>query len=187
MTRFDDGRVAKCLLLEYLFSGHLTTLPSLRIPLYRMPCRQNNLRTSRFARVQSSIAPAQRCLVTRPMNMASPGSTEPSVETVAARVASTVTRDPVSREIGTGSSSAEQGLARLPWQADGYLSWQYDGHKVNYVDEGDKNKVKTICQSFASPVRPSQGNNVDEGDKIMYTCFRRSLSSSVRPSYGQLR
>lgn len=39
-------------------------------------------------------------------------------------------------------SSAAEGLERIPWQEDGYLSWEYDGHKINYVDEGDKDKVK---------------------------------------------
>lgn len=40
-------------------------------------------------------------------------------------------------------SSAEEGLPRLPWLEEGYLSWEYDGHKINYVDEGDKSKVRT--------------------------------------------
>ena len=38
-------------------------------------------------------------------------------------------------------SSVEEGLARLPWKEEGYLSWEYDGHKINYVDEGPKDKV----------------------------------------------
>lgn len=40
-------------------------------------------------------------------------------------------------------SSAEEGLPRLPWLEEGYLSWEYDGYKINYVDEGDKSKVHT--------------------------------------------
>lgn len=41
----------------------------------------------------------------------------------------------------TRRSSAEEGLERIPWKEDGYLSWEYEGHKINYVDEGDKDKV----------------------------------------------
>lgn len=39
-------------------------------------------------------------------------------------------------------SSTEEGLERIPWKEDGYLSWEYDGYKINYVDEGDKDKVR---------------------------------------------
>lgn len=38
-------------------------------------------------------------------------------------------------------SSALEGLARIPWKEEGYLSWEYLGHKINYVDEGHKDKV----------------------------------------------
>lgn len=39
------------------------------------------------------------------------------------------------------SSTSSQTLTSLPWQESGYLSWEYDGHNINYVDEGDKDKV----------------------------------------------
>lgn len=42
-------------------------------------------------------------------------------------------------------SSALEGLTKIPWKQEGYLSWEYVGHKVNYVDEGDKTKVRPMC------------------------------------------
>ncbi|CBN74406.1 Predicted hydrolases or acyltransferases (alpha/beta hydrolase superfamily) [Ectocarpus siliculosus] len=41
-------------------------------------------------------------------------------------------------------SSAMEGLERIPWREEGYLSWEYDGHKINYVDEGDKSKPALV-------------------------------------------
>ncbi|CAM9964464.1 unnamed protein product [Pylaiella littoralis] len=41
-------------------------------------------------------------------------------------------------------SSALEGLERIPWREEGYLSWEYDGHKINYVDEGDKEKPALV-------------------------------------------
>lgn len=60
--------------------------------------------------------------------------------------ASVASTPPDVREGGGGvpsprMSSALEGLERIPWREEGYLSWEYDGHKINYVDEGDKEKV----------------------------------------------
>ncbi|CAM9301271.1 unnamed protein product [Ascophyllum nodosum] len=41
-------------------------------------------------------------------------------------------------------SSALEGLTKIPWKQEGYLSWEYNGHKVNYVDEGDKTKPAVV-------------------------------------------
>lgn len=46
-------------------------------------------------------------------------------------------------------SSAEEGLERIPWREEGYLSWKYDGYNINYVDEGDKDKVRGAGQGGA--------------------------------------
>lgn len=74
--------------------------------------------------------------------MTATGSTDPVV-TVTPETAPTGTSDAE----GPVSTSAERGLARIPWQEGGYLNWEYDGHKINYVDEGDKSKVMFLAVS----------------------------------------
>eukprot|EP00904_Undaria_pinnatifida_P005704 jgi/Undpi1/2263/HiC_scaffold_13.g05649.m1 len=68
-------------------------------------------------------------------------------------------------------SSVEEGLARLPWKEEGYLSWEYDGHKINYVDEGPKDKpALVLIHGFGASVyhwRYNIPSLVDAGYRVL--------------------
>lgn len=74
-------------------------------------------------------------------------------------------------------SSAQEGLQRLPWQENGYLSWEYDGHKINYVDEGDKNKVYLTTRSLIEMLSIRNNEelfvNSSMGTKLIRTWSRK--------------
>lgn len=61
-------------------------------------------------------------------------------------------------------SSALEGLTKIPWKKEGYLSWEYDGHKVNYVDEGDKTKV---CPLYLTNSRLIWGGGLFPPDRLL--------------------
>lgn len=70
-------------------------------------------------------------------------------------------------------SSALEGLTKIPWKQEGYLSWEYDGHKVNYVDEGEKTKVRPLFSG-----KKKQNSRSIGGIKLELHLSDRSLHSA---------
>lgn len=104
-----------------------------------------NPSTCRFRRVGTSTLVASRCRWAPKLALESTGSGEigaPQLESTLVIPAG---------EQGPPKSSSET-LASLPWQANGYSWWDYKGHRINYVDQGDKDKVEDRC----APVPRSQ-------------------------------
>lgn len=79
-------------------------------------------------------------------------------------------------------SSAEEGLERIPWKEDGYLSWEYDGHKINYVDEGDKNKVRSE-PGYPNTIRGLRFSLVLPGGRQTDTMCYSVIPGVTRPAF----
>lgn len=121
-------------------------------------CSTHSTHIHRFASIQASTTRTHRCPSQPRLSMTTTESTEPAAAVTPTLASSTVTSGAAELQ----GTSAERGLERIPWQENGYLTWDYDGHKVNYVDEGDKSKVRgrTIYHCVEARERPKRKQSV---------------------------